>query len=65
MEISGVKAGAFVGASFFKSPGKKNDAGETDVPALMPLHPVPENASAARSANNMKFQCNFTVASIN
>ena len=39
--------------------------GETDVPVLMPLHPVPDIAIAARNANNMKFQCNFTVASIN
>jgi hypothetical protein len=32
---------------------------------LMPLQPAPDNASAARNANNMKFQFNFTVRSIN
>jgi hypothetical protein len=32
---------------------------------LMPLQPVPDNANTVRSANNMKFQFNFTVCSIN
>jgi len=53
------------GASFFSNPGRKKLAGETDAPELMPLQPAPDSASAARSTNNMKFQCNFTVVSIN
>jgi len=39
--------------------------GETDVPVLMPLQPVLDIARAVRNAKNMKFQFNFTVASIN
>jgi hypothetical protein len=57
--------GALVFTSFFNSPGKKNDAGETLVPVLMPLHPAPTRTIAAGIATNKKFQCNFTVVSIN
>ena len=67
LEVSGNETGELVmqGASFFSNPGRKKLAGETDAPELMPLQPAPDSASAVRSANNMKFQCNFTVVSIN
>jgi hypothetical protein len=67
LEVSGNETGVLVmqGASFFSNPGRKKLAGETDPPVLMPLHPALDNASAARNANDMKFQCNFTLASIN
>lgn len=65
MEVWGNETGALVAASFFKSPGRKNDAGETLVPALMPEQPTHTNASAvANIANNRKFQFNFTLHSI-
>ncbi len=57
--------GAALGGPAFMSPGRKKVAGETDAPVLMPLQPTLDNATAARTANNMKFQFNFTVASIN
>jgi hypothetical protein len=54
-----------IGGSAFRMPGKKKDAGETDVPVLIPLQPALDNAIAVRSVNNMKFQFNFTLRSIN
>lgn len=63
--VSGTAMGALVDTSFLKSPGKKNDAGETVVPALMPLQPAPTNVSAAKNASSMKFRFNFTRFSIN
>ncbi|HXE41955.1 MAG TPA: hypothetical protein VN516_02935, partial [Candidatus Baltobacteraceae bacterium] len=54
-----------VAASFFISPGRKNDAGETLVPALMPEQPTHINANTvANIANNGKLQFNFTLHSI-
>lgn len=54
LEIFGGKAGALVGASFLKSPGKKNDAGETLVLVLMPLQPAPKSATVASIASHRK-----------
>jgi hypothetical protein len=65
MIIVAIGALVAVGGSALRMPGSKKSMGETDVPVLMPLHPAPDNASVAKSANNMKFQCNFTLASIN
>jgi len=69
VEISGNEPGAFVGNGSALSkcpiPGTKKSSGETDVPVLMPLQPVLDIARAVRNAKNMKFQFNFTVASIN
>ncbi len=54
--------GALVcGVSFLKSPGRKNDAGETDVPALIPPQPATKNGSGSnRIANHNSFQFNLT-----
>ncbi len=60
VEISGVKVGAFVGASFFMIPGRKKLAGETVWLALMPLHPVPASDNAASRVRHGKFQFNLT-----
>ena len=69
MEVSRNATGAFVGdgSALIKcpNPGSKKSRGETDVPVLMPLQPALDSAIAVRNANNMKFQFNFTVRSIN
>jgi hypothetical protein len=55
--------GAFVagGVSFFKSPGRKNDAGETDVPAFTPPQPATRNGSGSNTiASHKNFQFNLT-----
>lgn len=66
MAESGEAAGALVAVSFLSKPGKKNDAGETLVPLLMPPQPAPKKITAANTAdNNKKFQFNFTLISIN
>jgi hypothetical protein len=41
-------------------PGKRNVAGETDVPALMPLQPALKTASATIIARPRKLQFNLT-----
>ena len=66
MVFSPGKAGAFVfGGSAMSSPGRKKLAGETLWLVLMPLQPALDNAVTASTVNNMKFQFNFTVRSIN
>lgn len=66
VEFSCCKSGALVcGGSALSSPGIKKVAGETLWLALMPLQPAADKAVAVSSANNVKFQFNFTVASIN
>jgi hypothetical protein len=53
--------GALVaGGSAFRMPGKKKDAGETDVPVLMPLQPVRTSADTISIARPGKFQFNLT-----
>jgi len=54
--------GAWVadGGSAFISPGIKNVAGETDVPALMPEQPAPASAKNTSIASRRKFQFNLT-----
>ena len=59
-EISGVSAGAFVGASFFMSPGKKKLAGETVWLAFTPLQPAAASGNAASRVRHGKFQFNLT-----
>jgi hypothetical protein len=59
--ISGVKAGALVGQSFFKMPGRKKEAGETLWVVLMPLQPANTSGQeAVISARGKKFQLNLT-----
>jgi hypothetical protein len=62
VDISRKATGAFVahGASFFIIPGNKNDAGETVVPAWMPLQPALDTENAASIASRIKFQFNLT-----
>jgi hypothetical protein len=48
------------GGSAFISPGKKNEAGETDVLALMPEQPAPNSVKNASIASRDKFQFNLT-----
>jgi len=58
---SGNKTGVLVfGGPAFIIPGSKNVAGETLVPALMPLQPEPNSASAISIASHGKFQFNLT-----
>lgn len=55
--------GAFVAGpvSFLSSPGKKNEAGETLVPALIPPHPLKTKGRARTGiASNTSFQFNLT-----
>jgi hypothetical protein len=53
--------GALVaGGSVFRMPGKKKDAGETDVLVLMPLQPAKASASVISIARPRKFQFNLT-----
>ena len=60
VEISGVKVGAFVGASFFNSPGRKKLAGETLWLAFTPPQPAAASDNAANRARHEKFQFNLT-----
>jgi hypothetical protein len=61
MEFPADKTGAFVaGKSAFMMPGKRNVAGETEVPALIPLQPAPQTISATMIARPGKFQFNLT-----
>ena len=47
--------------SFLKSPGKKNEAGDTDVPALTPPQPLKtKDSGSANIANHIDFQFNLT-----
>jgi hypothetical protein len=47
--------------SFLKSPGRKNDAGETVVPALTPPQPLAKKGSGSnRIASHKIFQFNLT-----
>ncbi len=49
------------GVSFLNSPGKKNEAGETVVPALTPPQPLKNKGSArAGIASHNNFQFNLT-----
>jgi hypothetical protein len=58
---SGDKIGTLVfGGSAFMIPGSKNVAGEMLVPALMPLQPELNSASAISIASHRKFQFNLT-----
>jgi hypothetical protein len=55
--------GAFVvgGVSLRNNPGKKNDAGETLVPALTPPQPLIKKGSGSnRIASHINFQFNLT-----
>jgi hypothetical protein len=49
-----------VGGSALNMPGKKKDAGETDVPVLMPLQPPLASANTSSIARPGKFQFNLT-----
>ncbi|HTV40908.1 MAG TPA: hypothetical protein VMF08_10050 [Candidatus Sulfotelmatobacter sp.] len=56
-------AGVFVAGlvSFLKSPGKKNEAGETDVPAFTPPQPLKSKGNASAGiATHICFQFNLT-----
>jgi hypothetical protein len=44
----------------FNSPGRKNEAGETVVPALMPLHPALNSVKNTSIASHRKLQFNLT-----
>jgi len=55
---TGVLAGA--GGSAFISPGRKNEAGETVAPVLMPEQPALDNAKNTSIARHGKFQFNLT-----
>jgi hypothetical protein len=58
MEHGALVAGA---VSFFKSPGRKNDAGETVVPALTPPQPPAKKGSgSSKIASHISFQFNLT-----
>ena len=48
------------GGSAFNSPGRKNEAGETDVPALMPPQPALASVTNTSIASPGKFQFNLT-----
>ena len=48
------------GGSAFISPGRKNVAGETDVPALMPEQPAPPSVKNTSIASHRKFHFNLT-----
>lgn len=52
--------GLVIGGSAFRIPGRKNDAGETDVPVLTPLQPALNSASAVSIARHRKFTLNLT-----
>jgi hypothetical protein len=60
----GNTAGALLVAgavSFLSSPGKKNEAGETEVPAFTPPQPLKSKGSAiAGIASHKSFQFNLT-----
>ena len=61
--LDGNTAGALVarGVSFLSSPGKKNEAGETLVPALTPPQPLKSMGSASAGiASHKSFQFNLT-----
>jgi hypothetical protein len=61
--LDGNTAGVLVagGVSFLSSPGKKNEAGETLVPALTPPQPLKSMGSArAGIASHKSFQFNLT-----
>lgn len=60
MATAGTSAGAFVGQSFFRMPGRKKLAGETPWVVLMPLQPPNTNGNAASSAKGKNFQLNLT-----
>jgi hypothetical protein len=64
VEISGNEPGVFVGdgSAFRKcpTPGKRKSMGETDVPALIPLHPALNNAKNTSIASHRKLQFNLT-----
>jgi hypothetical protein len=64
VEISGNEPGALVGdgSAFRKcpAPGKRKSMGETDVPALMPLHPAPASVKNTSIASRGKLQFNLT-----
>ena len=54
----------FVGASYFKRPGRKNDAGEMLCEARMPLHPAPHATTASKASVRIHFQSHFTGLTI-
>jgi hypothetical protein len=61
--FAGRTQGAFVAGivSFFKRPGRKKDAGETDVPALTPPQPVAKKGKGSNAiASHANFQFNLT-----
>ena len=57
-------ASCFVGASYFKRPGRKNDAGEMLCEARMPPQPAPKATTAAKAAARIHFQSHFTAGTI-
>ncbi len=52
------------GASFFKRPGRKNDAGEMLYRPLMPPHPAPQTTRASKASKRIHFQSHFTGGTI-
>jgi hypothetical protein len=61
--LLGKMAGALVagGVSFLNSPGNKNEAGETLVPALTPPQPLKSSGKARTGiASHKSFQFNLT-----
>jgi hypothetical protein len=48
------------GGSVFISPGRKNEAGETDAPVLMPEQPALASVKNTSIASHGKFHFNLT-----
>jgi hypothetical protein len=61
-DVSVNATGAFVaaGGSFFRMPGRKKLAGETDAPVLIPEQPAASSATATGTANQKNFPFNLT-----
>src|SRR5258706_3942158 len=57
---AGKPDGSVSGGPAFMMPGRKNDAGETDVPALIPLQPALNSINAVSIARYTKFTFNLT-----
>jgi hypothetical protein len=61
LDVSGNETSVLVtGKSVFIIPGSRNVAGDTDVPALMPLQPAAHSPIIASIASHAKFQFNLT-----
>jgi hypothetical protein len=57
---TGKTDGSALGGSAFMMPGRKNDAGETVVPVLIPLQPALSSIIAVSIARHRKFTLNLT-----